>query len=47
MSLRNARLPKLADKIEQLAAKAEEKRAKLEKKDEKEAIIIKKSAKKK
>lgn len=46
MSLKNARMPKLIDKIEELAAKAEKKIAKLEKKDEKQDIIIKKQSKK-
>lgn len=43
MSLRNAKLPRLGDKLE---AAVEKKRAKLEKKDDKENFIIKKSAKK-
>lgn len=45
MSLLNeARMPRLKDKIDALAAEAEKVREKAEKKDVKEAIIIKKKS---
>lgn len=51
MSLQNARMPKLGDKIDdqaqEAAEKAEKLRKKKEKEDEEKALEIKKSAKKK
>lgn len=47
MSLQNARMPRLSDKLETQAEEAEKVRAELEKKDAANKKVIKKSAEKK